>query len=62
MITLIEGQGGQSTDAYVELLMSEPTLNGKPLLVIEDLIMLAVHGGKGPHGMTHVTVIKIRFI
>jgi hypothetical protein len=56
MITLIEGQGNQSPDAYVELLMSEPTLNGKPLLVIEDLIMIAVHGGKGPHGMIQVTL------
>jgi hypothetical protein len=56
MITLIEDKGGQSTDAYVELLMNEPTLIGKPLLVIEDLIMLAVHGGKGPHGTTHVTL------
>jgi hypothetical protein len=56
MITLIEGQGGQSPDAYVELLMSEPTLNGKPLMVIEDLIMLAVHGGKGSHEVIHVTL------
>jgi hypothetical protein len=55
MITLIEGQGSQSPDAYVELLISEPALNGKSLVVIEDLIMLAVHGGKGPHGMIHVS-------
>lgn len=46
MISLTEGQGSQSPDTYVELLMSEPALNGKALLVIEDLIMLAVHGGE----------------
>jgi uncharacterized membrane protein YkgB len=45
MISLIEGQGSQSPDAYVELLLNEPALNGKALLVIEDLIMVAVHGG-----------------
>jgi hypothetical protein len=58
MISLIEGEGSQSPDAYVELLLSEPKLNGKALLIIEDLIMLAVHGGKEPHGMIHVTLNK----
>lgn len=46
MISLTEGQGSQSPDTYVELLMSEPALDGKAMLVIEDLIMLAVHGGE----------------
>lgn len=45
MISLIEGQGNQSTDAYVELLLGETNLKGKSLLVIEDLVMLAVKGG-----------------
>ncbi|XP_069674733.1 transmembrane and coiled-coil domain-containing protein 4-like isoform X1 [Periplaneta americana] len=46
MLSLIEGQGNQSPGAYIELLLSEPPLNGKAVLVIEDLIMLAVHGGE----------------
>jgi hypothetical protein len=55
MISLTEGQGSQSPDTYVELLMSEPALNGKALLVIEDLIMLAVHGGTEHHGISYIT-------
>ena len=58
MISLTEGQGSQSPDTYVELLMSEPALNGKALLVIEDLIMLAVHGGMEQHGMSYITESK----
>lgn len=45
MISLIEGQGNQSTDAYVELLLGETNLKGKSLLVVEDLVMMAVKGG-----------------
>nr|CAD7445310.1 unnamed protein product [Timema bartmani] len=47
MVSLIEGQGSQSPDAYVQLLLSEAALVGKALLVIEDLIVFAVHGGMG---------------
>lgn len=45
MISLIEGQGNQSTDAYVELLLGETNLKGKSLLVVEDMVMMAVKGG-----------------
>jgi uncharacterized membrane protein YkgB len=58
MISLTEGQGSQSPDTYVELLMSEPALNGKALFVIEDLIMLAVHGGMEQQGVSYVTERK----
>lgn len=46
MISLTEGQGSQSPNAYVELLLSEPALNGKAVFVIEDLVIVSVHGGK----------------
>jgi hypothetical protein len=55
MISLTEGEGSQSPDTYVELLMSEPELNGKAVLVIEDLIMLAVHGGTEHREMSYIT-------
>jgi hypothetical protein len=58
MISLIEGEGGQSPGTYVELLMSEPALDGKALLVIEDLIMLAVHGGMEKFGMSYINESK----
>lgn len=44
-MSLIEGQGNQSTDAYIELLLGEANLKGKSLLVVEDMVMLAVKGG-----------------
>nr|CAD7433662.1 unnamed protein product [Timema monikensis] len=44
MVSLTEGQGSQSPDAYVQLLLDEPALDGKALLVLEDLIVFAVHG------------------
>jgi len=46
MLSLLDGHGAQSPDAYVELLLSEDCLSGKSLLVVEDLVMLAVSGGK----------------
>jgi len=54
MASLTEGEGSQTPDTYVELLMSEPALDGKALLVIEDLIMLAVHGGMEQYGMSYI--------
>jgi uncharacterized membrane protein YkgB len=58
MISLTEGEGSQSPETYVELLMTEPALDGKAMLVIEDLIMLAVHGGMVLHGMSYITESK----
>lgn len=46
MVFLSEGESGQSQDAYITLLMEEPNLKGKTILVVQDLVLLAVHNGK----------------
>ena len=58
MFSLTEGEGSQVPDTYVELLISEPALDGKALLVVEDLIMLAVHGGMEQYGMSYINESK----
>lgn len=45
MFSLLHGEGSQSPDAYIDLLLSETGLAGRAVLVIEDLLYLAVRGG-----------------
>ncbi|XP_063216964.1 transmembrane and coiled-coil domain-containing protein 4-like isoform X2 [Bacillus rossius redtenbacheri] len=46
LLDLFEGPTSQTTDAYVDLLFSEPALDGKAVLVLEDLVLFAVNDGK----------------
>lgn len=45
MVSLLDGQGSQSPDAYRDLLLHEPAVAGKAVVLIEDLLYLAVRGG-----------------
>ncbi|XP_012286477.1 transmembrane and coiled-coil domain-containing protein 4 isoform X2 [Orussus abietinus] len=46
MITLATGQSTQSVNPYVTLLLEEPNLAGKTILVIQDMVLLAVNEGE----------------
>ncbi|XP_012256500.2 transmembrane and coiled-coil domain-containing protein 4-like isoform X2 [Athalia rosae] len=46
MIFLSEGQSGQSHNTYIALLLEESNLKGKTILVVQDLVLLAVHNGE----------------
>ncbi|XP_046621386.1 transmembrane and coiled-coil domain-containing protein 4-like isoform X1 [Neodiprion virginianus] len=45
MMYLSEGKSEQSQEPYIALLMEEPNLKGKTILVVQDLVLLAVRNG-----------------
>lgn len=46
MLVLIEGKSGQTPEPYLSLLLEEPCLVGKTILVVQDAVLLAVQSGK----------------
>lgn len=46
MLVLIEDSSGQTPQPYVSLLLEEPSLIGKAIVIIQDAVLLAVKSGK----------------
>lgn len=46
MLFLSEGNSQQTQDAYIAMLLEEPCLKGKVILVVQDLVLMAVQNGK----------------
>ena len=46
MLVLVEGESGQDPELYVDLLLKEPTLANKAILVVQDVVLFAVRKGK----------------
>lgn len=45
MLMLLRGNSNQSEEMYVNILLEEPTLKGKSILVLQDYVRLAVQEG-----------------
>lgn len=45
MLVLVEGKSGQTPDLYINLLMEESGLAGKPIIIIQDAVLFAVRKG-----------------
>ncbi|KAK6640067.1 hypothetical protein RUM43_008344 [Polyplax serrata] len=46
MVALTEGHGGHSVHIYTDILLREPCISGKPILLVEYLLYIAVKEGK----------------
>jgi hypothetical protein len=46
MQSLVEGQGNQSYQAYVELLLAEAEIKANPIVIIQDMVLFGIKTGK----------------
>lgn len=46
MVALAEGHGGHSVHIYTDILLREPCISGKPILLVEYLLYIAVKEGE----------------
>ncbi|XP_059481329.1 transmembrane and coiled-coil domain-containing protein 4-like [Neocloeon triangulifer] len=45
MKSLVEGQGSQTYQAYVELLLAEPQIQANPVIIIQDMVLFGIKSG-----------------
>ena len=45
MFSLAEGQNNQTQEPYIALLMQEPILKGKVIIIVHHIVLLAVQTG-----------------
>ncbi|CAG5092958.1 Similar to TMCO4: Transmembrane and coiled-coil domain-containing protein 4 (Homo sapiens) [Cotesia congregata] len=43
MLVLVDGNSGHTVEPYIELLLQEPNLNKKPILIVQDAVLYAVN-------------------
>lgn len=48
MLVLIEGNSGHVIEPYIELLLQEPNLHKKSILIVQDAVLFAVQSGELP--------------
>ncbi|XP_074107285.1 transmembrane and coiled-coil domain-containing protein 4 isoform X2 [Cotesia typhae] len=46
MLVLVDGNSGHTVEPYIELLLQEPNLNKKPILIVQDAVLYAVQCGE----------------
>ncbi|XP_065343645.1 transmembrane and coiled-coil domain-containing protein 4-like [Cloeon dipterum] len=46
MESLVEGQGSQTYQAYVELLLVEPPIKANPVIIIQDMVLFGIKTGQ----------------
>lgn len=45
MQKLVEGQGSQSYQAYVEFLLAETEIKSNPIVIIQDMVLFGIKTG-----------------